>query len=67
MRWTMRLGMIVGVVVLAFVGINLLMITHPMWMTLLGLVVPLPAAWLGAVLVGKPGGDLPPTGADVAA
>ena len=54
MRWTMRLGMIVGVVVLAVVAVTLLMIAHPMWMTVVGLVMPLPAAWLGAALVGKP-------------
>ena len=45
-----RLGaaLAVGAVVLAGVVINALMVPHPPWFTVLGLLLPLPAAWLAA-------------------
>ena len=48
-----RLGaaLAVGAVVLAGVVANAMMIPHPPWFTVLGLLLPLPAAWLAARLV----------------
>jgi hypothetical protein len=37
----------VGAVVLAGVIANAMMIPHPWWFTVLGVLLPLPAAWLG--------------------
>lgn len=41
-------ALMIGVLVLAGVIANNTMIPHPLWMTVLGIVLPLPAAWLGA-------------------
>lgn len=38
----------VGATVLAGVIANSLLIPHPPWMTVLGMLLPLPAAWLGS-------------------
>lgn len=38
----------VGAVVLAGVIANAMMIPHPAWFTVLGVLLPLPAAWLGS-------------------
>ncbi|MGH8084653.1 MAG: hypothetical protein ACREPV_05195 [Lysobacter sp.] len=43
-------ALLVGTVVLAGVIANTMMIPHPQWMTLAGVLLPLPAAWLGARL-----------------
>ena len=45
-----RLGgaLAVGAVVLAGVMANAVMVPHPPWFTVLGLLLPLPAAWLAA-------------------
>lgn len=52
-----RLGaaLAVGVVVLAGIVANAAMIPHPPWFTVLGLLLPLPAAWLAARLVARIG------------
>ena len=42
-------ALLVGAVVLAGVIANAAMIPHPLWMTVLGVLLPLPAAWLGSV------------------
>lgn len=48
-----RLGaaLAVGAVVLAGVVANAVMVPHPFWFTVLGLLLPMPAAWLAARLV----------------
>ncbi|MGQ4659915.1 hypothetical protein [Lysobacter sp. F6437] len=46
-------AVLVGAVVLAGVIANAMMIPHPLWMTIAGVLLPLPAAWLGARL-GRP-------------
>ena len=41
-------ALVIGLLVLAGVVANNTMIPHPTWMTVLGVLLPLPAAWLGA-------------------
>ena len=43
-------ALLVGAMVLAGVIANATMIPHPLWMTVAGVLLPLPAAWLGARL-----------------
>ncbi|UCF67386.1 MAG: hypothetical protein JSV80_16705 [Acidobacteriota bacterium] len=43
-------ALIVGGVMVLLVIANLLIIPHPIWMTIAGIVLPLPAAWLAAWL-----------------
>jgi len=45
--------------VLAGVIANAVMIPHPTWMTVLGVLLPLPAAWLGARLARNQRRSLP--------
>jgi len=40
-------SLVCGGILLAMTGVTLLSITHPLWMTIGGLVLPIPAAWLG--------------------
>ena len=40
----------VGALVVAAVILNASLIPHPLWMTVTGVLLPLPAAWLGARL-----------------
>ncbi len=47
-------GLIVGVFFLGSVLSNLVMIPHPIWMTVLGLVIPIPAAFIGARAAAMP-------------
>lgn len=47
-RHRLMAALIVGGIMLALVIANLLMIPHPAWMTVAGLALPLPLAWLGA-------------------
>ena len=44
----------IGALVLLGVIANNLMIPHPLWMTVAGVLLPVPAAWLAARLVGSP-------------
>lgn len=41
-------ALVIGLLVLAGVIANNTMIPHPVWMTVLGVLLPLPAAWMGA-------------------
>lgn len=43
-------ALLIGLLVVAGVVANNTMIPHPLWMTVLGVLLPLPAAWLGARL-----------------
>jgi len=45
-----RPALTVGVVIVLGVIANAVMIPHPMWMTIAGVLLPVPAAWLGAKL-----------------
>ena len=45
-----RPALTVGVVIVVGVIANAVMIPHPMWMTIAGVLLPIPAAWLGAKL-----------------
>ena len=47
-------ALMIGVLVLAGVVANNTMIPHPLWMTVLGVLLPLPAAWLGARMARRP-------------
>lgn len=47
-------AVMIGVLVLAGVVANNTMIPHPLWMTVLGVLLPLPAAWLGARMARRP-------------
>ena len=58
-RWCMRMARIarkprpaltVGIVIVVGVIANAVMIPHPFWMTITGVLLPVPAAWLGAKL-----------------
>jgi hypothetical protein len=41
----------IGTVMLLLVAFTVMTIPHPVWMVLAGLVLPLPAAWFGAMLI----------------
>jgi hypothetical protein len=41
-------ALVIGLLVLAGVIANIAMIPHPLWMTVAGLALPLPLAWLAA-------------------
>ena len=43
-------ALVVGALVVAAVILNASLIPHPLWMTVTGVLLPLPAAWLGARL-----------------
>ena len=45
-----RPALTVGIVIVLGVIANAVMIPHPMWMTIAGVLLPVPAAWLGAKL-----------------
>jgi hypothetical protein len=45
-----RAALTVGIVIVLGVIANAVMIPHPMWMTIAGVLLPVPAAWLGAKL-----------------
>ena len=49
-RHPLPAALVVGAVVVAGVIANAMMIPHPLWMTVAGVLLPLPAAWLGARL-----------------
>lgn len=46
-------ALIVGVVVLIFAIINMAMIPHPLWFWIVGVIIILPAAYVGGRLVGR--------------
>lgn len=46
-------GIAIGVLVVAGVVLNVTALPHPLWMTIAGLLLPLPLAWLGARLSGS--------------
>lgn len=46
----LRPALIVGMVILVLTILNFFAAPHPTWMIIAGIVVPLPAAWLGARL-----------------
>jgi hypothetical protein len=48
----LRLALVVGTVLLLFGAYTLVTIPHPLWMAGLGILLPLPSAWLGARLAG---------------
>ena len=50
-RHRLGVALAVGAVVLAGVAANAMMVPHPVWFTVLGLLLPMPAAWLAARLV----------------
>ena len=52
-------ALMIGVLVLAGVIANNTMIPHPLWMTVLGVLLPLPAAWLGARMARRPATTTP--------
>lgn len=58
-RYRSAAALLVGAVVLAGVIANAVMIPHPAWMTVFGVLLPLPAAWLGARLARKQRRSLP--------
>jgi hypothetical protein len=45
-----RPALTVGIVIVVGVIANAVMIPHPLWMTAAGVLLPIPAAWLGAKL-----------------
>ena len=45
-----RAALTVGIVIVLGVIANAVMIPHPMWMTIAGVLLPVPAAWFGAKL-----------------
>jgi MFS family permease len=45
-----RPALAVGIVIVVGVIVNAVMIPHPLWMTIAGVLLPVPAAWLGARL-----------------
>jgi len=47
----------VGMVIVVGVIANAVMIPHPTWMTIAGVLLPVPAAWLGARLAMRPASD----------
>lgn len=49
-RYPRIAALLVGALVLAGVIANAMLIPHPLWMALAGVLLPLPAAWLGARL-----------------
>lgn len=42
-----------GLIVASVIAVSM-MFAHPLWMTLAGLLLPLPASWLGAFMISKP-------------
>jgi hypothetical protein len=50
-RHSLPAALVIGVLVLAGVIANNTMIPHPLWMTIAGIALPLPLAWLAARLV----------------
>ena len=45
-----RPALVIGIVIEIGVIANAVMIPHPLWMTIAGVLLPVPAAWLGAKL-----------------
>jgi MFS family permease len=52
-----RPALVVGIVIVVGVIANAAMIPHPLWMTIAGVLLPVPAAWLGARLATRRTGD----------
>ena len=52
-----RPALTVGIVIVIGVIANAVMIPHPMWMTVAGVLLPVPAAWLGAKLATRRASD----------
>ena len=50
-----RPALVVGGVIVVGVIANAVLIPHPPWMTLAGVLLPIPAAWLGAKRATRPG------------
>lgn len=46
----LRPALTVGIVIVVGVIANAVMIPHPLWMTIAGVLLPVPAAWIGARL-----------------
>lgn len=44
-----RLALIYGVLALTMAAINVLLIPHPLWMTVLALALPIPLSWVGSL------------------
>lgn len=53
-RHSLIAAVVVGALVVAGVIANSAMIPHPQWMTVLGVALPLPAAWLAARIATSP-------------
>lgn len=51
-RHRLAAGLIVGALVVVGVIANSMLIPHPMWMTMAGLALPIPAAWLATRIAG---------------
>ena len=49
-----RMALVVGFILLCMGVLTMVQIPHPLWMWVMGLLLPLPAAWLGSRLVPKP-------------
>ena len=49
-RHRLAAALVIGVLVVLGVAANSLMIPHPLWMTIAGIALPIPAAWLAASL-----------------
>jgi MFS family permease len=49
-------GTLVGVVILALAGMNMVMIPHPVWFMLLSIMLIVPAGWLGGDLAARRAG-----------
>jgi hypothetical protein len=52
-----RPALAVGIVIVLGVIANAVMIPHPLWMTAAGVLLPVPAAWLGAQLATRRGNE----------
>lgn len=53
----LRPALTVGIVIVVGVIANAVMIPHPLWMTITGVLLPVPAAWLGARLATRRASD----------
>jgi MFS family permease len=53
----LRPALTVGIVIVVGVIANAVMIPHPLWMTIAGALLPVPAAWIGARLATRRASD----------